>query len=546
MAANPLVSYFTKPYVAASMIVRSKSGTLASVTLSIGSLAVALAAVMALTGAVAVAGLLAGFACFCAVVLGLLRAGLYRVASSVFAYGLFAVMFLAIKYDEYKNIYEAYVFGTLGGFLLITTALISSRPIQPLVLMVLNLGAIGVIYVFDTLRPSGLPPTLLDIQSLVTSAIMIIAGGLFGRSIVANQVKLVERVERDALNERTRRETMERAVGRVREQADAIGKRLLSSIGATTDAIRSAEDAVRGIETGAAGLETALGRSVADNDKAVRGQDTVSEALVGYSKEVDAVSAAIEQMAASIRTIGSRTKEKRDSVDGLTDLARDGEGRIASIRRAVQEALDSADRMLELSTFIVDVADRTNLLGMNASIEAAHAGVAGRGFAVVADQIRKLAEETSRSSRVIADTLKDTRESIGKIEAEDDRLEKYFKRIAAETRDVAGMIGELLGGVEEISLGAGDIAAAATRAASLSEPTKQAMTLSRGAIGRSSESIREVEKTSSAVMERCRATLACFEAMSGALGGLRDIGEENGRSVEDLRAALGTSSSVEE
>ena len=75
------------------------------------------------------------------------------------------------------------------------------------------------------------------------------------------------------------------------------------------------------------------------------------------------------------------------------------------MNHSINQILDSAKRMMETSVFIGDVAERTNLLGMNASIEAAHAGAAGKGFAVVADQIRGLSVEASKSSRLISDTL---------------------------------------------------------------------------------------------------------------------------------------------
>ena len=85
---------------------------------------------MAATGAVIVAAALTALIGLCAVSLVLLARGRYGASSTVFIYSLFAVMFGAIKFDAYQNVYETYVFGTLGGFMLVITGLIAAKPIQ--------------------------------------------------------------------------------------------------------------------------------------------------------------------------------------------------------------------------------------------------------------------------------------------------------------------------------------------------------------------------------------------------------------------------------
>jgi methyl-accepting chemotaxis protein len=104
-----------------------------------------------------------------------------------------------------------------------------------------------------------------------------------------------------------------------------------------------------------------------------------------------------------------------------------------------------------------NIASQTNLLSMNAAIEAAHAGDAGRGFAVVADEIRKLAQNSSEQSKTIGDVLKKIKESIDKITASTGNVMDKFEAIESSIKVVADQEDIIRHAMEEQGIGSRQI-----------------------------------------------------------------------------------------
>ncbi len=194
--------------------------------------------------------------------------------------------------------------------------------------------------------------------------------------------------------------------------------------------------------------------------------------IENQASAVGQTSASIEEMTASIESVARIARDKQAATAGLRDLTREGGKRVDMTFEIVSAFSKSADDMLEMIQVINDVANRTNLLSMNAAIEAAHAGDFGKGFAVVADEIRKLAESTGDNAKSISQSLKSIIEKIGQALEASRGSGDAFHGISAEVEEVVNAFTEISNSTNELSVGGKEILASVTSLTGITEEIK--------------------------------------------------------------------------
>ena len=192
------------------------------------------------------------------------------------------------------------------------------------------------------------------------------------------------------------------------------------------------------------------------------------------SNAVEDSTASVNQMSASLDSVANITNAKTEVTKRLEVTAGKGGQNMSQADNAVKEIGSSVGSISEMVSLINGIAAQTNLLAMNAAIEAAHAGDAGKGFSVVADEIRKLAETSSINAKKISTELKEIVQKIDLATTASKESSSSFIEIDSEVKEVSQALTEISSTTVELSSGGKQIIEAMMLLASVSSNVQEA------------------------------------------------------------------------
>jgi methyl-accepting chemotaxis protein len=181
----------------------------------------------------------------------------------------------------------------------------------------------------------------------------------------------------------------------------------------------------------------AVKESVAAINRIMMRGDALHDNITVQSDSISKSSASIEQMFKNIHAVTESLIKNTGNMQDLAAASDTGRTNLQKVSEAIQKIERDSEGLLEINGVIKNISSKTNLLSMNAAIEAAHAGEAGKGFAVVADEIRKLAESSAEQSKTSGGVLKNIKESIKAIAQSTEGVLKQFDLIGREVQIVS-------------------------------------------------------------------------------------------------------------
>lgn len=166
----------------------------------------------------------------------------------------------------------------------------------------------------------------------------------------------------------------------------------------------------------------------------------------------------MEEIASASRLTAERSREAQNLSSESRTTVESGSEQVTAMMRSIRDMKNSSDETMRIIKTIDEIAFQTNLLSLNAAVEAARAGDAGRGFAVVAEEVRNLAlrsanaaQETSELLQSSARKAEDGVEAVEQVEALLANINNSMERLNALVSDVAGAVGEQLQGIEQVN-----------------------------------------------------------------------------------------------
>jgi methyl-accepting chemotaxis protein len=322
------------------------------------------------------------------------------------------------------------------------------------------------------------------------------------------------------------------------DSLESIGEELSSNMTETASAMNEIATNIMGMKSQSAqqtsGVDV-VGKNIQNITSRI---DDLDGLLQNQAASIIQSSSAVEQMVANVKSVTHVLDKNSQSMNDLLSASEEGQKGINEVASFINMINDESEGLIEAGNIIQSIASQTNLLAMNAAIEAAHAGESGRGFAVVADEIRKLAETAGGQGKSITEVLNKLKESIEKAEKITGTARHQFESVLTLSQEVKDQEHIIMNAMDEQSAGGVQVLTAIHEMNDITDKVKEGSTTMRERNGVVIEEMNTLSRITMEMNHNMDEMAAGADEINNSIHQIDEISRTNKERISSLNREL--------